>query len=170
MIESSSKLTSLSQLTLSPPSPADGSAVYELITHSPPLDVNSMYCYLLQCTHFTSTSAVALNGKEIVGFISGYILPEDANTLFIWQVAVSKKARGLGLATAMLNDILDRPQCIDINILETSITESNQVSWALFRSLTKSRSAKLEKFVLFDRNTHFNDKHDTEYLARISFG
>lgn len=168
MIESKKKLTGLPQLTIRPPSSFDGASVYRLITQSPPLDVNSLYCNLLQCTHFTDTSVIALHYEETMGFMSAYILPKDENTLFIWQVAVSKQARGLGLASAMLNSILDRPYCEKITHLETTITESNHASWALFKSLTKNRKAKLEKSTLFDRDAHLNGEYDTEYLVRIS--
>jgi len=130
-----------------------------------------MYCNLLQCTHFAETSVAAVqrdpSAKELLGFISGYIIPERKNTLFIWQVAVSEAARGKGLARDMLQHILDRPQCSDVRYLETTITESNQASWALFESLSKKLHTALEKSIMFDRDAHFAGDHATEYLARL---
>ena len=82
----------------------DGFDVHNLIASCPPLDRNSMYCNLLQCQHFSNTSVIALDeySQEVLGFISAYIKPSDSDTLFVWQVAVSEKARGKGLAKQML--------------------------------------------------------------------
>lgn len=159
------------QLKLCIPSPSDGASVFRLINQCPPLDTNSMYCNLLQCTHFAkiSVAAVQNNGaeKDLLGFISGYLKPENKNTLFIWQVAVDERARGIGLAGSMLKHLLDRPQCSHIKYLETTITESNRASWALFESLAKKSKTKLEKTTMFDRDKHLADEHDSEYLARF---
>lgn len=130
-----------------------------------------MYCNLLQSTHFADTSVAAVPAdsidEEVMGFISGYLIPERKNTLFIWQVAVSEQARGLGLAGNMLKHILDRPQCAQVSFLETTITESNQASWALFKSLAKKLETGLEKSAMFDSDKHLAGKHDSEFLARL---
>ena len=162
---------SLPQTVLRPPTPNDGASVFRLIGRCPPLDVNSMYCNLLQCTHFAGTSVAAVQtvstNEELVGFISAYLIPEREDTLFIWQVAVDERARGTGLAGDMLKHILDRPQCSQITYLETTITESNKASWALFESLANKLGTRLEKSVMFDRDKHLADEHETELLARI---
>lgn len=159
------------QTVLRPPTPNDGASVFRLIGRCPPLDTNSMYCNLLQCTHFAGTSVVAVQtvntNEELVGSISAYLIPERAGTLFIWQVAVDECARGIGLAGNMLKHILNRPQCSQITYLETSITESNKASWALFESLANKLGTTLEKSVMFDRDKHLAGEHDTEFLARI---
>jgi L-2,4-diaminobutyric acid acetyltransferase len=162
---------SQTQTVLRPPNPNDGASVFRLIGRCPPLDTNSMYCNLLQCTHFAGTSVAAVQtvntNEELVGFISAYQIPEREDTLFIWQVAVDERARGIGLAGNMLKHILDRPQCDRITYLETTITESNKASWSLFRSLAKKLQTTLDRSVMFDRNKHLAGEHDTEYLARI---
>ncbi|MES0327960.1 MAG: diaminobutyrate acetyltransferase [Gammaproteobacteria bacterium] len=159
------------QTVLRPPTPNDGASVFRLIGRCPPLDTNSMYCNLLQCTHFAGTSVAAVQtvntNEELVGFISAYLIPEREDTLFIWQVAVDERARGIGLAGNMLKHILDRPQCNQITYLETTITESNKASWALFESLANKLGTTLEKSVMFDRDKHLAGEHDTELLARI---
>ena len=159
------------QISLRPPTPSDGASVFRLIGRCPPLDTNSMYCNLLQCTHFTGTSVVAVQSvnseEELVGFISAYLIPEREDTLFIWQVAVDERTRGMGLAGSMLKQILDRPQCSKITHLETTITESNTASWALFESLANKLETTLQKSVMFDRDKHLAGEHDTEFLVRI---
>ena len=159
------------QTVLRPPTPNDGASVFRLIGHCPPLDTNSMYCNLLQCTHFAGTSVAAVQtvntNEELVGFISAYLIPGREDTLFIWQVAVDERARGIGLAGNMLKHILDRPQCSQITYLETTITESKKASWALFESLSKKLGTGLHKSVMFDSDKHLASEHDTEFLARI---
>jgi len=159
------------QTVLRPPTPNDGASVFRLIGRCPPLDTNSMYCNLLQCTHFAGTSVTAVHTddtkEELVGFISAYLIPEREDTLFIWQVAVDERARGSGLAGNMLQHILDRQLCSQITHLETTITESNKASWALFESLANKLETRLQKSTMFDRDKHLAGEHDTEFLARI---
>lgn len=154
-------------IILRAPTAEDGAAVYELIAQCPPLDTNSMYCNLLQSSHFSETSVAAELDENIVGFISGYVLPKQPDTLFIWQVAVGEKARGQGLASRMLRDILDRQTTEQVKFIETTITRDNKASWALFESLANKLSAELNHSVMFDRQQHFADQHDTEMLVRI---
>lgn len=154
-------------INLRPPLPEDGASAFKLIANCPPLDSNSLYCNLLQCSHFSSTSVVALSQDEVVGFISAYVVPDRPNVLFVWQVAVGCQARGQGLATRMLQHILDRPFCNEIEYLETTITESNQASWGLFKSLSSKLNTELQHSVMFEREQHLDNAHDTEMLVRI---
>lgn len=154
-------------ITFRQPDAKDGAAVYALVAACPPLDTNSMYCNLLQTCHFSSTSVAAEANGELLGFISGYLLPEQPDTLFIWQVAVSEKARGKGLASQMLMSILQRPNCKQVQHLETTITPDNKASWGLFESLAVKLGANLTRTVMFDRHQHFANQHDTEMLAHL---
>ncbi len=141
--------------------------VFHLISNCPPLDTNSSYCNLLQCSHFSGTSVAAERDGIIVGFISGYAKPENPDTLFIWQVAVSEQARGMGLASRMLAHILARPECEQMRYLETTITEDNQPSWALFKSFARSSKADFHSSAWMDKETHFAGQHESEALVRI---
>ncbi|WP_293268239.1 diaminobutyrate acetyltransferase [Neptunomonas sp.] len=149
------------------PTAEDGTSVHQLITETPELDSNSCYCNLLQCSHFSDTSIIAEEGTETLGFISGYIKPQSPETLFVWQVSVSSKARGKGLGGLMLKNLLEREGNTSITHVETTITESNEASWALFNSLAGYFGAPIERSVMFDRIAHFNNEHDSELLARI---
>lgn len=160
-------MSSLEKVIFKQPTLEDGMAVFRLIQSCPPLDTNSSYCNLLQASHFADTSIAAEIDGELVGFISGYILPARPNTLFVWQVAVAEQARGLGLASRMLQGILGRSQCKDVSYLETTITEDNLASWALFKNLAKKISADFQSSEWMDKTTHFDDQHDSEALVRI---
>jgi len=150
-----------------PPSIDDGWAVSQLISACPPLDTNSAYCNLLQCHHFASTSVAVRRHDELVGFISAYRVPDKPETLFIWQVAVAKSARGQGLASKMIEQILQREACESVRFIETTITQANEASWALFSRIARRYGAPLSSNDLFTKEKHFSGQHDTELLVTI---
>lgn len=154
-------------ISLRMPTINDGMSVFRLIQRCPPLDTNSSYCNLLQCGHFGDTSVIAMLENEHVGFISGYLIPERPDTLFIWQVAVDTPARGLGLASRMLLHLLARPSCQGVRYLETTITQDNQPSWGLFTRVAKQLDTPLQSSPWLDKNAHFDGQHDSEPLVRI---
>lgn len=149
------------------PTTADGMALHRLIASCPPLDINSAYCNLLQCTHFAATSIVASEGDDLVGAISAYLLPDDPATLFVWQVAVGDSARGQGLASRMLHELLARPVCSAVRFLQTSITPDNSASRALFERLARELSAPLDERLWFARERDFGGMHADEILLKI---
>lgn len=151
------------------PSAKDGPAVFELIKSCPPLDQNSRYCNLVQCLHFAQTCMAACESGsgELVGFVSGYIPPSQKDTLFVWQVAVAASQRGKGLAARLIESQLASGACQGVSYIETTITEENAASWALFRKLARTRNAALESAALFEKEKHFAQQHDTEFLLRI---
>ena len=155
------------QIKLRLPTAADGPFLHKLVADSPPLDPNSIYCNLLQCSHFAGTAVAAELSEQLVGFVSGYRIPDRPDTYFLWQVVVAEAGRGCGLAKRMIVEILSRPELADITHLETTITPDNEASWALFRSFARDQGAELESQVHFERDTHFHGQHDDEHLLRI---
>lgn len=149
------------------PRAEDGPAVTALIAACPPLDPNSAYCNLLQCSHFADSCIVAERNGALLGWISGYRPPSDPSRFFVWQVAVSAKARGEGLAGRMLDALLARPSAKGVTHLITTVTKGNEASWALFRGFARKRNVPLTEAPLFERDTHFAGKHDTEWQAEI---
>ncbi|MFT7404026.1 MAG: L-2,4-diaminobutyric acid acetyltransferase [Zhongshania sp.] len=149
------------------PTAEDGFALNQLVAASPPLDTNSVYCNLLQCTHFAATSVAVENGGRLVGFISAHYLPEKSDTVFVWQVVVDKSQRGRGLAKKMLMEIIKRSACEGVSFLETTITPDNEASWALFRSFARDLQTELNHSIWFEKDAHFGGQHDSEALLRI---
>lgn len=156
-------------IRLRKPTVEDGSDVWELISACKPLDENSMYFNLIQCDHFADTCILAEREGEVVGWISGHIPPEKPDALFVWQVAVSPEARGLGLAGRMLRALFDRDALADVTRIETTITRDNKPSWGLFRAFAKKRGGSLTFAPHFERGAHFDGAHATEYLVNIDF-
>lgn len=149
------------------PSAEDGAAIWELVQACKPLDENSMYCNLIQCDHFADTCVVAERKGEVIGWVSAYVMPKDPETLFVWQVAVSEKARGLGLGTKMLQEILNREVCDDVTRVQTTITADNDASWALFRKFSKITGARLDAQAYYTQALHFQNRHKTEHMVTI---
>jgi L-2,4-diaminobutyric acid acetyltransferase len=149
------------------PNPEEGAAVHDLVAACPPLDRNSLYFNLIQCTHFRGTCAIALTGDRVDGLVSGHIPPEKPDTLFVWQVAIAESGRGKGLAKALILDILKRPECAGVRYIDTTITDDNAASWAMFKGLARKLDADTTREVMFDKERHFDGRHDSEFLFRI---
>jgi len=162
-----SEETSRYRLRIEPPLGEDGAAVHDLIAACPPLDGNSLYANLLQCTHFAGTCALARQDGRVVGWVSGYIPPDEPGVYFLWQVAVHADARGQRLPKRLIADILSRDACRDVRYIKTTITPDNEASWGLFRSVAKWLGAELADEVFFDRVRHFDNRHATERLVTI---
>lgn len=149
------------------PVAADGAAVTALIAQCPPLDTNSAYCNLLQCTHFADSCIIAEQDGAVAGWVSGYRPPSEPDSFFVWQVAVAPAARGQRLAARMIEALLDRPSADGVTLLITTVTEDNGPSWALFEGLARQWSTTITRSALFHSDTHFAGAHATEWLARI---
>jgi L-2,4-diaminobutyric acid acetyltransferase len=119
------------------PVPADAAAIHRLIRIEGGLDLNSLYCYLLLCTDFSRTSLVASVAGDVIGFVVAYRPPPRPDSLFVWQVGVSRNARGQGLARRLLRDLLALPACDGVQYLEATVTPSNAASRRLFTRLAE---------------------------------
>lgn len=151
--------------TLRKPSERDGLKVSELVERCPPLDTNSLYANLLQCTHFSDTSVVAEDESgNPAGFIPAYRLPTRPDTLFIWQVAVDPAARELGVGLSMLESLLDRLLPRGVRFLETTISPTNAPSRALFLKLFSRYKVVFSTRPFFSKDVHFGGDHDDEEL------
>lgn len=158
----------IGELTFTKPSDKDGRAVHQLIAQCQPLDTNSLYCNLLQCTHFADSCVLVECDGRPVGFLSAYIPPGDEDTLFVWQVAVHRDMRGCGLGKEMLRELLSRPECAHVEKLQTTITRDNKPSWGLFTSFAEEIGGECQDEVLFCRKEHFSGLHASEHLLTIS--
>ncbi len=153
------------------PRVADGSSLWRIARDSNVLDVNSPYAYLLWCRDFAATSVVA-GHDEVVGFVTGYVRPDDPATYFLWQVAVDSEARGRGVAAAMVDWVFAHAQRShpEVSNLETTITDDNVASRGLFAAFADRHDASLQRTPLFNGDLFPPDSgsdHATEYLHRI---
>jgi L-2,4-diaminobutyric acid acetyltransferase len=158
---------SIPGLSFREPRASDGVAVHDLVARCPPLDANSLYCNLLQTTHFAQTGVLAESSGMAVGWVSGYVRPERADRLFIWQGAVSPEARGKRLGGRMIREILSREACRKVSAIETTVTASNVSSRSLFRRLAEELGAEFRERSGFDSEEHFGGRNPTEFLIEI---
>lgn len=155
------------EIHLRKPTIDDGAPLHELIRECPPLEENSMYCNILQCTHFAGACIVAEKEGRLVGYVTGYRLPDEPHVYFLWQVGVAPPERKRGLARRMIEAILERMEARGVTELQTTVTQANEPSRALFRSLARAESAELTEHE-FMTEAHFGDSgHEAEYLFRI---
>ncbi|MGW7267683.1 diaminobutyrate acetyltransferase [Streptomyces sp. NPDC054842] len=156
-------------LRIDRPGVADGAALWRIAKDSGNLDLNSSYSYLLWCRDFAGTSAVARDAEgEPVGFVTGYIRPEQPGTLLVWQVAVDSACRGRGLAAALLDGLTARvARERGLAFVETTVSPGNTASERLFASYAARHGAALEREVLFDTGQFPDGPHDPEVLHRI---
>jgi L-2,4-diaminobutyric acid acetyltransferase len=125
-----------------------------------------MYANLIQTDHFSETCVVAELDGKIAGWVSGHMIP-GSDDLFVWQVAVSADARGLGLGKRMLHALVERDACRTARSLKTTITRDNEASWALFKSFARDLGGDIDDAPHFEREEHFDGRHSTEHMVTI---
>jgi len=154
------------------PSVRDGSEIWRLTSRCPGLDLNSPYCYLLLCRHFSETCLVAEADGTLKGFITGYLPPGQPDTIFVWQIAVAPDSRRLGLGRRLVDALLDRALRAGVRFLEATVTPSNEASRRLFRAVARDWGARYQESKLFDPELFPDDNtgpdaHEPELLLRL---
>lgn len=145
----------------------DAPLVHRLIKECPPLDLNSIYTYLLLTEHFSRTCVLAESNGMLDGYISAYIPPTKPDVLFVWQVAVHPRARGQGLGQKMLQRLLERPGMDQVRYLETTVGPENTASRRMFAGFARMLQATSTESPLFGRHLFGQGGHDDEPLIRI---
>jgi L-2,4-diaminobutyric acid acetyltransferase len=155
-----------SDVLLEAPGGDDGREMWRIARDTQVLDVNSPYSYLLWCRDFADSSVVARDGDRLCGFITGYIRPRSAATLFVWQVAVDQAYRGRGLGKRMLDYLGDHMAAEGQRYLEATVTPDNIPSSRLFEAFARDRGCAVERSTLFTAE-QFPRGHQPEVLFRI---
>ena len=149
------------------PTIEDAADIHNLVQASPPLEPNSLYAYLLLCSHFAEDGVVAKCGDQLVGFVCGYRIPQHPDTLFVWQIAVHPDFRGGGLGRSMLDAILEREGSAGIGYIEATVTPSNASSYRLFSSFAKRHGCSCDTRDFFGAELFAGSGHEPEHLLRI---
>lgn len=155
------------RVAIAAPRVRDGAAIHRLVAESKPLDLNSTYAYLLLCQHFSDTCVHAELEGRIVGFVSAYRPPGQADVVFVWQVAVSAELRGQGVARRMLHALLSRPATAGCRYVETTVSPSNEPSLKLFLRLARDVGAPIASKTMFEEADFGDERHERETLIRI---
>jgi len=145
----------------------DGPALYELVQRCKPLDLNSRYCYLILCKHFSSTCVVAEHQGVVLGCMTAYVPPDQPDTLFVWQIAVDASLRGQGVAKRLLAEVLARPALQGIRFVEATVNPSNDASRNIFKSLARQYDCEINETLLFAEDLLGDGEHEQENLIRV---
>ena len=145
--------STVEQPLLRAPTPDDAPHLWRLARDSGGLDLNSPYAYVLAGLHFASTSVVAETPRGLAGFVFAYPPPNEAGTVFVWQVTVAADHRGHGLARRMLHEVIERARRLGSTRLTASITPSNAASRRLFTAVADDIGAT------FDERTWISAEH-----------
>ncbi|SHG91279.1 diaminobutyrate acetyltransferase [Pollutimonas bauzanensis] len=149
------------------PGKTDAAGIHRLVADCPPLDLNSVYTYLLLSEHFAGTCVLAGSGDALEGFVSGYVLAQRPDVLFVWQVAVHERARGKGLGLRMLRHLLRRPGLAAVQYVETTVSPGNLASRGMFAGLARGLAAGMREEPFFEPGLFGQASHDDEPLLRI---
>lgn len=156
------------EIVIRPLKMTDGPAIAAMVGESGTLDMNSDYAYLLMCTHFSMTSAIALDGNKSVAFVTAYIPPAaPGTTLFVWQICVLPAYQRLGLGLRLINSLLHRIECKHIRFVEATINPSNLASQKLFRTLAKQYGTECNTSNFFSKDLFGSSNHEEELLFRV---
>jgi L-2,4-diaminobutyric acid acetyltransferase len=155
------------RLSFRAPVANDGPVIHALVERCEPLDINSRYCYIILCEHFSSTCVVVEQDDDVVAVITAYIPPDRSDTLFVWQVAVDVRLRGQGLAKKMLNHLLQRNHLKHIQYVEATVNPSNDASRSIFKSLAKVSQCAIDEALIFPAQMFGQGNHEQENLIRV---
>ena len=152
------------------PVAGDAAPMWRLAGDTGALDVNSPYAYVLVCTHFASTSLVAVDPEDanhLVGFAAAYRTPDDLDVLFVWQIGISAERRGAGLGGRLLRALLAQPGNRGVRWVEATVTPSNRASERLFHSFAQSLGVACEPTGSYPAELFPGGNHEPEVLYRV---
>lgn len=146
----------------------DGALLWELARDAGGIDLNSPYAYMMLCRNFMDTCVVAEVYGQPAGFVTAHRVPSRNHVLFVWQVAVLPEFRGMGIARRLLDALVERPACVGVRKLESTVTPSNAGSTALFAAFAKARGAAMDISPGFTTDDFPEDeRHEEERLFTI---
>lgn len=122
----------------------DAAAVSAIVDDDSGLDRNSPYAYVLFAERFHDTFLVAQAGGRIAGFVLALRTPQAPELAFVWQIAVTRAARGRGIAKRLLHALADHGADGAVRSVQATVTPENSASEALFRAFARERGANVE--------------------------
>ena len=148
--------------------PEDGAGLHALVRAIGTLELNSPYAYALCADHFRNTTVVAEEAGALVGLVVAYRPPVRPHSLFVWQVGVCETARGQGLGSRMLDELLERHSAAGIRSVEATVTPSNAASRRLFASLARRHGLECTISPLFTEDLFCPEgTHEAEDLFHV---
>ncbi len=94
--------------------------------------------------HFANVCLVAERLGRPVGFVSAFVRTSAPEILTVWRISVAEGERGHGLGYTLLDHLLSRPACRQVELLEAAISKSNTASRAVFAALSRELGVPFE--------------------------
>lgn len=157
----------MTEITCRTPSIEDGAEIWKMVDETAALDDNSAYAYFMACRNFSATSVVAEDGDDLAGMVTAYPLPDDPQTLFVWQVNVRDKYQGKGVSVQMLKELMKREDCQSVRYIETTVAPGNDASEAMFRRIAASLNADINIKEVYGDELFPDGEHKIERLFVI---
>lgn len=152
-------------ITLCHPVSHDSRAMKQIAGESRILSVNSTYYYALMARDFKRTCMVALYGKLMCGFVTGYASPGPSNTLVVWQVGVAGDWQGKGIGRKLLIALIKENQP---DFLEATCASNNQAAINLFESAARYFGVNaLFSEIPFFAEDDLGENDEPEHLMQI---
>src|SRR5699024_9043458 len=150
------------------PTVDDGKEMYRIVRESNVLDINSEYSYLMWGEYFQESSILAVDGNEIIGFITGFIPPNQPDTIFVCQVAVDDRYKGNGLENELIERLFIRVKHEQVvEYVEATVTTSNIPSRRLCEGVAHKNKTKSNVSEGITENQFTEDGHEAECKVRI---
>lgn len=143
--------------------------IWNLVDETKHLDNNSQYIYALWCTYFRDHSAIALDGDEVLAFVTGFRCPSAPEIYFIWQTAAKPRHGVPNLGVELIQYAVEREVATGARVIEASVSARNAPIKMLFKTLCRRLQGKLETSLLFtgDMLSTGDGEHHDEILYRI---
>ncbi|MCM3556838.1 diaminobutyrate acetyltransferase [Janibacter melonis] len=149
------------------PKVGDASTIFELVKHTPALDLNSWYYYAIFFRDFSDTSMVAEVNGEVAGFVTGYLRPQRPDTLFLWQTATTLTHGVTNLGLHLIAELVDAvQQRTPLAYVEATIDPNNRAISMQFRMLARLLKTDKSEELAFSAD-HFSELEHDEQLIRI---
>lgn len=144
-------------------------AIANMVKDNAKLDDNSEYTYALWCSYFADNSAVALDGEEMLAFVTGFRPPSAPETYFLWQTAAKARHGIPNLGVDLIEYAAEREIANGARVIEASVAEDNKPIRMLMKTLCRRFGGELKIGVLFDSDTLSagDGEHHDEILFRI---
>lgn len=143
---------------------ADGATLWRLARDSKTLDLNTSYAYVMWADQFSQSTLIAEVDGVPAGFLLGFRPPKNPDALFVWQIAVAERFRGMGLAGRLLLELARR---MGVRHVEATVAPDNLASQKLFRGFARRTDCECQESPYIETE-HFPDSgHPPEHSFRI---
>jgi L-2,4-diaminobutyric acid acetyltransferase len=136
-------------VTFRNPVAEDGPAVRQLVEDTPGVEPNSLRHYTLWFRDFADGSLVATVDDELVGVLTGYRRPQEPDTYFVWQTAVSPRHCIPMLGVKLFEHAVDRQLAKGARFVEATVSVGNEALVMVLKNVAMRHSGGIQTCVLF---------------------